>query len=430
MKKLILLLCLFLSVSLVAQDKAKLQSQVAKSDAEIVDPKKADQPKTWLSRAELFLEVYGAPTKTLVTGMGHKDIKMLLAKERVISEKSAELFGETYDVNVYADKELYYDAMGRLVFWVVTDFAVEKPLLKSLEAYKQSANLDTKGANVKKIKDGLLSLQAKLSYDGYIAYVMQNYPLSSENYEAAVACSMHPLVAMPDTAALYMVGLIAFNAGNPEKAVTYYQKAMDAGYTAGGDVYAEYSKALKANNDTTAAIEILRVGFGKHPTNKEIIFALINTYIEKGEDPKNILPYIRQAEESDPTNASVNYVEGIVYEQLQDYAGAEKAYKTAIEKDEKYFFAYYSLGLLYYNEGANTNNAAIEEMNDDKYMALMKQAQEEFKKSIVPLEKAYELNPQERSTVDFLKTIYFRLREEGEEMLKKYEYYQSILDTM
>ena len=429
MKKLVLIISIFLSISLMAQDKAKLQSQVAKSDAEINDPKKAEQPKVWLSRAELLLDVYNAPTKNLVSGMNQKEIKLLLAKERIISNKSVELFGETYDADIYADKELYYNEFGQLILWLITDYAVEKPLLKALDAYKQAAVIDAKGSNNKKITEGLSLLRPKLNYEGYVAYVMQNYPVAMEYYEAAIECSTHPLIASPDTSAMSMVGLIALNTNNPEKAVMFYKKAMDAGYTAGGDIYAEYAKALKAKQDTTAAIEILADGFNLYPTNKEIIFALINTYIEKGEDPKSILPYIRRAEESDPNNASVNYVEGIVYEQLNDFASAEKAYKRAIEKDGNYFFAYYSLGVLYFNEGAGINNDAINELRDDVYAEMMVQAHLKFKEAIAPLEKAYELNPAERSTVDLLKTVYFRLRDD-DEMAKKYEHYKRLLETM
>ena len=432
MKKLILLTSLLLlSVALIAQqDKAKLQSKVAKSDAEISDPKKADQPKTWLNRAELFLEVYNAPTKDLVSNMGHKEIKLLLAKEKVLSTRSVDIFNETYDVEVYADKELYYNPSGQLLFWVVTDYAVEKPLLKVLEAYLKAAALDTKGANTKKIKESLLSLQLKLTTDGYIAYVTQDYPLATEYYEAAITCSSHELVAAPDTSAIYMVGYLALNTENPDKAVVYYKKAMDAGYTAGGDIYADYARALKAKKDTTAAVEILTTGFSLFPTNKEIIFALINTYIERGEDPKKILPFVRKAEESDPTNASVSYVEGMIYEQLNDFANAEKAYKKSIEKDEGYFPAYYNLGVLYYNEGANINNKAIDELDQKKYEALMERSREVFKTAIPFLEKAYEINATERSTVDLLKTLYFRLREESTEMENKYEHYKKLLDSM
>jgi len=432
MKKLVLLTCLLLlSISLIAQqDKAKLQSQIAKSDAEINDPKKSEQPKTWLSRAELFLEVYNAPTKNLVSGMNHKDIKLLLAKEKIVSTKSVDLFSETYDVDVYADKELYYNSLGLLILWVITDYAAEKPLLQSLEAYQKAAVLDIKGANTKKIKEGLLSLQGKLNAEGYIAYVMQDSPLAMEYYEAVITCSSHELIATSDTTALYMVGYLSYNSDNPEKAVTYYQKAMDAGFTAGGDIYADYAKALKAKTDTLAAIDILATGFSSYPTNKEIIFTLINTYMEKGEDPKNILPYVYKAAESDPENASVYYVEGIVFEQLHDFVNAEKAYQTSIEKDDNYFPAYYNLGVLYYNEGAGIWNAAIDEPDQKKYEEMVVQSFEMFKKAIVPLEKAYELNTTERSTVDLLKTIYFRLREDSEEMEKKYEFYDNLLKSM
>ena len=434
MKKLVLFICIFLSVSLMAQDKAKLQSQVAKSDAEINDPKKSEQPKTWLNRAELFVEVYNAPTKSLKTEddveLEHMVVKLLLAKEKVLTTKSVDLV-ETYDVDVYADKELYYDAAGRLVFWIVTDFAVDKPLLKALEAYKRVAALDPKGSYTKKVTESLMFIQKKLNYDGYVAFrVMQNYPLASEYYEAALDCSNHQLIAAPDTTAMCMIGIIAMNSDNLEKAVAYYKKAMDAGFTAGGDIYAKYAEALKAKQDTTAAIEVLTTSFAKFPTNQNIISILINTYIEKGENPENILPYVQQAQENDPANPSVCNVEGVVYERLNDFANAEKAYKKAIEKDNSYLPAYYNLGVLYYNEGINIYKKAAEVINDDEYQAMAEQANQRFKDAIAPWETAYELNRTERSVVEFLKTVYFRFREDSEELQKKYDYYNELLQSM
>ncbi len=430
MKKLLVVLSLLIALPMAAQDYSKLQSQVAKSDAEIQDAKKMTQPKVWMNRGELFLDIWTLPTKSIMAGMSHKDIKMLLAKEKITSSKTEDIEGTLYEVDVYPDKELYYDSQGVLSFWKVTSFAVEKPLFKALEAYLKAAECDVKGSYSKKIKEALLDLQTKFNTDALAAYSLRNYGLAMANFEASLACVESPLVGKTDSLIIYYTGIVSRAAGDNEKATTYFGKAVQIGYHQKGDIYATYAEALTAAGDTTKALNALTEGLSKYPTNQSIIIGLINTYLQKGDDPKKILPYVKQAQENDPNNASLNYAEGIVYEQLKDSDNAVKAYKAAIAKDQNNFFANYSLGALYFNQAVETQKKAADELDDKKYEALLQVFDQQLKEALPYLEKAYELNANERAVVESLKTIYFRLREEGPEMQKKYEYYNEKLQSM
>ncbi len=430
MKKIVLALCLLMSFPLLAQDKAKLQSKVAKSDKEIADAKKGMQPKTWLNRAEIFTDIWAAPTKSIMTGMAHKDIKLILAKEKIKESLSEELEGTVYEIDVYDDKKLYYSPEGLLAFWQVTEFAAENPLFQALEAYHRATELDTKGSSAKKIKEGLEDLKNKFNTDALSAYTQRNYAEALRNFEGSLACSAHPLVAQTDTLIIYYSGLVARAAGDNLKAADYFKQAVDMGYVQNGDMYALFAEVLIAAGDTAAAQTALGAGMEVYPTNQSIIVGMINLFLQKGEDPKKILPYVHKAQTNDPDNSTLYYAEGLVYEQLSDSENAAKAYTTAIEKDPGNFFANYGLGALYYNEAVKTSQLAADELNDKKYEALMKQFDVQLKQALPYLEKAYELNATERAVLESLKTIYFRLREESPEMQQKYNEYNEKLQNM
>ena len=51
----------------------------------------------------------------------------------------------------------------------------------------------------------------------------------------------------------------------------------------------------------------------------------------------------------------------------------------------------------------------------------MKLADIEFKRSIPIMEKALEISPKNKATVETLKNLYFRFRTESDTMQKKYE---------
>ncbi len=432
MKKIVLALCLLLSFPLFAQDKekAKLQSKVAKSDTEIADAKKGVQPKTWINRAELFMDVWAAPTGTIMLGMANKDIKLVLAKEKIQESLSEELGGVIYEIDVYNDKKLYYSPEGLLAFWQVTGFAVENPLFQALDAYKRAAELDTKGSSAKKIKEGLALLKNNFNTDALSAYTRNDYAEALRNFEGSLACSAHPLIAQTDSVIVYYSGLVARANGDNLKAADYFKQAVDMGYVENGDMYALYAEVLMSTGDSVAAQAALGAGMEKFPTNQSIIVGLINLFLQKGEDPKKILPYVHKAQENDAENATLYYAEGLVYEQLGDSDSAAKAYVTAIEKDPDNFFANYGLGALYYNEAVKTSQMAADEVDDKRYEVLMKRFDSQIKQAVPYLEKAYELNPSERAVLESLKTIYFRLREESPEMQQKHDFYNEKLQSM
>jgi len=89
---------------------------------------------------------------------------------------------------------------------------------------------------------------------------------------------------------------------------------------------------------------------------------------------------------------------------------AIESYKKAIELDDTNFNSYYNLGALYFNQGVNMANKALEIKDPDEYSAAVAKADEKFRESLPWLEKAHELNPDDVSTMETLKMLYYRLK--------------------
>ena len=54
----------------------------------------------------------------------------------------------------------------------------------------------------------------------------------------------------------------------------------------------------------------------------------------------------------------------------------------------------------------------------------------EYAKALAPLEKAHSINPEEPITVELLKSLYFRLRDESPEMMDNFNKYNELVKSM
>ena len=77
--------------------------------------------------------------------------------------------------------------------------------------------------------------------------------------------------------------------------------------------------------------------------------------------------------------------------------------------------------VIIYNAANTILGEAFDAKTQAEYDRLKNIAEEEFLKSIEPMEKAYELKPDEIATIETLRSLYFRFRMKSKEMEEKYE---------
>src|SRR5690606_35344213 len=102
---------------------------------------------------------------------------------------------------------------------------------------------------------------------------------------------------------------------------------------------------------------------------------------------------------------------GVVLDNLSKPEEAEQSYLRAIELDPEYFEAIYNLGILHFNKGVEMNNAANDIKDNKKYEAEKERVKGVFRQALPYLEKAHNLNPDDREGIASLVQIYALLGE-------------------
>ena len=429
MKKLSTLLILLL-VAQLAVAQGKFDKKISASDADIANPKKKDQPKTWINRGNLFVEVAEDPVAGLLTGMTKATLGMQLRGQSPIETKSwTASDGTTFQVEVYNDKDLFYDENGILTFWTIKKTEVENATGKAFDAYKEAKKLDPKAATNKDLQNGFTNILRLNSAAATDAYMRNDLKGALEGFKGM--CEANQEMGVVDTLSMYNVAFIANSMENYTLAEEYYKKCIDNGYTAEGAVYASLADVMVKNGKKAEGEKLLIDAYTKYPTNQSILISLINFYMQSGDDPQKVIPIIKAAQGNEPTNASLDYAEGQLYEKLNNMEKAEAAYKSAIAKDSKNFYAQYSLGALYYNKAVELSKEADElPLNKVKeYEDLMVKINDMLRKSIEPFEAAYAVEPNP-VIVESLKNVYYRFVEESPEMKAKYDKYDALLKQL
>lgn len=396
----------------------QLKKKVEKSNADIENPKKNIKEGTWIDRADLMMEVYESQLLNTRSGMSVTEFTLLAGKPKNIIPE--ELDGALVEKYVM-ERAIFYFVDKALEKWEVLNPVVENPLELSLQCIKKAQEIDVNGKKTKRINELYMRLKGLLISEGSNCYSFKNYNCAFNSFNTVITIGQLPQLNQKDTAIYYFSALSAQLAGKNQEAVDLYKKAIELGYTSEGNAYSNIDQTFKALGDNESGLTYLEQGFTKFPKNQSVLVALINYYLSKNEDPSKVLSYIDKAIQDDPKNASLYHAKGALYDKLSDFDKAIETYQKAIECDPTFFDSYFNAGAIFYNKGVkyleDANKVPANEL--EKYDDLISKANVEFKKALPFMEKAYELRPDDKFTLESLKSIYFRYRNESDEMKKK-----------
>jgi len=391
MKKIILLVALFISVAGAYAQKGKVASAQTLKDSqkldkaleainEAIDPNnsKAESsiswPKTWLVRGDIHRAIY-----------------------------------QSKDANV---KKLAPD-----------------PLKTALESYKKAIELDEKGKESNGVKISLTLLVSDFTDQAVKAFNENKYESALASFKSILEIEDMPVMqekdqkAAVDTVIIFNAGLAAYNAEKYGEAVKYYKEAAKHGYN-GARTYELIASSYINQQDTAQALTTLQEGFEKYPENSAIMVLMINIYLNANK-VDDAMKYLNLAIKQDPENASFYFARGSLYDKIGQPDSAITAYEKAISLKPDYFDAYYNLGAIYYNQGVKQVEIAnaIPSNQQDKYEVEKNKADDFFKKAIPYMEKASEVNPEDTYSLESLKTLYYRLKmmDKFDEVNKKLE---------
>jgi len=428
MKKILLALAMFAAIQ-VADAQVKSAADVKKSveaaEAATQNVKKAVKTATWLKLGQEYVKAYDAPTGNILPGSNKTELTLMMGSEKPVSSEEVTVNNEKYTKDVYADKNLYFNQNGQLVIIEVTKPVYEDALERAVKAYQKAYELDEKHAKDKDVAAAFDYIGQKYVSEAFNKYTFGDVATASKLFEKAADVEALAPLSKIDTSVIYNAGFTAMAAKDNERALKFFKRCYDLGYYyEGGEVFARLAEV-----DTLNTKKYLEEGFSKFPQSQSILIGLINYYLKNNEDTETLFGLLDKAKANEPNNASLFYVEGNIRAQLGQIDKAVVAYEECAKINPEYEYGYIGEGTMFYNRAIELQTKAQEEIDDAKYMALVKEFEESLKSCIAPFEKAFEITKDaniKAGIASYLKNAFYRFREESAENQTKYEKYSEI----
>jgi len=396
-----------------------LEKKLEKSDKDLENPKKSTSAKFWLSRADVMMDAYEVNLQHL--NQGTPELNMTLIFGTPDEKLSQVVDGVEQTTFVYERVNITFEN-GVVASYEETKPLHESPLSAATSALEKAEELDTDGKIEKKIIDAYERLGKLFVRNGVESYMSDDYKGAFTNFESSVLINQKLVKngAAVDTVVIFNTGMAASRAELTDESIEYYELARSYNYPE-PSLYIFLKNKYLIKGDTAKGIEILGEGFDKYPENQDIVVELINYYLlnDKGDEALN---YINIALEKDPENVSLIFAEAVLYDKQGEYDKAVATYEKTIEIDPEYYNGYYNLGVVHYNQAQKLYDEA-NSAPDTEYKAILEKGDEILKKAIPMMKKCNELNPEDTSSLETLKSIYYRLK-----MTAEYEEVKALLE--
>lgn len=351
-------------------------------DLTTVHTETKDQAKTWLYRTQIYYSIF------------QNNLKTEQDKLATVSDKNEKI-------------ELAYGNVS------VTEYEEAGTALEQLKKldknkdYQQEINV--LGFQMMQDLNNIAIGKFKIKkFDEAIDYFNKSYDITKA------------VTNKKDTNSLYNCVIAAQKAKNLDKIKSYSQKMIDE-KVANSYSYTSLVEAKLTLKDTAGALQTIKEGRMAFPNDIHLMNRETEFYLLQGKH-QEALDNLNKAIEKDPNNGSLFLVRGNVYDNLanpkegkndkekpknyEELMGkAEADYKKATEATPANFDVWYNLGALYNNWGGYYQNLA-NGGDLTKAKDLEAKAQVQLKKAVPALEKALELNPNDRGTMFALRKLY------------------------
>lgn len=420
------------SVSVNAQlklDEAGMLKKLEKLETDSKDAKKATRPATWTDLGQAYLSAADIYSSSLFTGLDQNIVQTNYGAPDQTS--TVAIGGTSYQKLSYPNLDIYL-RNGKVAFWLARKELVANALQKGADAYAKAYAVDNSAKTMAVATQGMNKAADLYKQDGANYYAAEQYEKAANSFYSAFNILATDPVNMYDTATLFNAGFLYAAAGDNARAVKYLSEVLEKGYESEGQTYFYLIHAYIGEGNLDAAKEVAKRGLSKYPTNLALVDIATNVFVETGEDPTSILPYIRQAIAADPNNPELHAALGRVMDKMGNIDGAIEEFMIALNKDPENFAFNYNTALMIMKKAdsdaiALRDNPVTSQANFNEKLALLNS---QYEKALVPLEKAHQINPQEKNTVELLKNLYFRLRDLKPEYLENYNKYDQMLKNM
>lgn len=386
------------------------KAKIAKSDADIQNPKSAAKIATWENRAKIFVEAAGVNTKGISADMeaaktptnqwSNLEFMVGTPTEKKSLENGMELW--VYPtINVYVQN-------NRVQYWEETVTPDNNALDKAVEAYRKASDLDPKGAfkSKKTTMEGVRVIRQTYFNNGINKYSLNKFTEAAMDFEKVVSLSDFPKDVKDtipiDKMSAFYGGQCAYQAKDFNKARNLFNSSIQLNYEVGRCYHFLFQMKMDEGKKDEA-LTIIQDAYNKYPQEESLLYDVINYYTSEKEFDK-AETYLNKAIEKYPENLSVLGVKASIYvdqytkdkdrylktrneaDSLKKLAfrnrtnqkendrltaaaqaklddanairnsfdanmkKAETTYNDILKKDSKYFIAYFNLGLIAYDK--------------------------------------------------------------------------------
>jgi len=310
------------------------------------------------------------------------------------------------------------------------------PALIASEAYKMGLEKADKNSRVRDALEGMVVTQGNLNNLGITDFDNQEYQKAFEAFNEVL--ELHKILKENGEEGesslakeedyhnqLYIAGLAALNSGNASAAKSMFQALYDIQYDKPAIYEAMYQIAVQEGESRESAYKYLETGRKEFPEDVSLLFAEINHFLNI-QQLDVLITKLEQAIAKEPDNVTLYTTMGSVYDNLHQrafeageteradeyFAKAKDYYEQALEKDEDFFDAIYSIGALYYNKAAALTQelqALAEDYSAEgikKYEAKRNEVFGQFDKALPYFKRCEKLQPGDPNTLIALKEIY------------------------
>jgi len=298
---------------------------------------------------------------------------------------------------------------------------------ESVRSFKKAMIIDPKNQWKDEIKRTLMEYAYLYYNEGVAPFNNKEYQAAYDNFKATadLYAFMNDSLGekVVDTLATLYAGNSALKLKHYDDAEKQYESLLQRGISL-PEIYSSLGDVYVVKGDTAKAVDIVDKGRKLYPDDKTLMISELNFVLAKKDDSKSI-EKLNDAIKMEPDNILLYILLGDRYDKMKDTANAHAAYRKAIEKEPNNSIGYYQLGVSYYDIAYNINKEMnkLPDSQQKQIDAMKVQRNAMFTKSLAYLERAHQIDPKDKETLEALKQIYavLNMLDKMEEVKKEIE---------